>query len=591
MDCKFDMDYPRPQFKRDYWLNLNGEWDFCFDDNDEGKVKKYYENFNSQYKIKVPFTYETEASGINDPSQHNVVWYRKDFCIDQDLSDEKVLLNFEGSDYETEVWVNGVFVGKNVGGYSRFSFAIENYLSSGVNNLTVRIKDSLSKSQPRGKQRYKKDSFKCWYIQTTGIWKTVWLEFVSKQYLKDVKITPEYDNKKVNLVVSTNMILEDYEKANYELGVCISFNGIKTNDEIFKLEDNLQEIDMLIDDTNGDIHRWNVLDPNLYDIKFALYKNGKIIDAVNSYFGVRKLEIKGNKIFLNDEELYQRLILDQGYWQTTHLTPPSADKLVDDIKSVIKFGYNGVRKHQKNEDERFLYWCDKLGVLVWSEMANCYEFNDDALENFSNEWVKVVKQNYNHPCIITWVPINESWGVVDIDISKKEQDFVNHLYYLTKSLDNTRFVISNDGWEHTISDVITIHDYKQNASELKDLYVTNKDYVLISNVNYNGERSLMAGDYKYNVQPIIMSEYGGIALESQNGWGYGKQVASEEEFLERFQDLTNVIKGVDYISGYCYTQLTDVQQEINGLLDVNHKNKFSDNINEKIAKINLVERK
>lgn len=224
-------------------------------------------------------------------------------------------------------------------------------------------------------------------------------------------------------------------------------------------------------------------------------------------------------------------------------------------------------------------------------MANCYEFNDDALEKFSNEWVKVVKQNYNHPCIITWVPINESWGVVDIDISKKEQDFANHLYYLTKSLDNTRFVISNDGWEHTISDVITIHDYKQNASELRDLYVTNKDYVLISNVNYNGERSLMAGDYKYNSQPIIMSEYGAIALESQNGWGYGKQVKSEEEFLERFQDLTNAIKGVDYISGYCYTQLTDVQQEINGLLDVNHNIKFSDNINEKIAKINNSERK
>lgn len=241
---------------------------------------------------------------------------------------------------------------------------------------------------------------------------------------------------------------------------------------------------------------------------------------------------------MNGEELYLKLILDQGYWKESHLTPPNEESLIKDIESVLAFGYNGIRKHQKIEDERFLYWCDVKGVLVWSEMANCYNFDDNSLQNFTNEWIKVVKQNYNHPSIITWVPINESWGIPEVSICEKEQNFANTLYYLTKAIDNTRPIISNDGWEHTKSDIITIHDYKQD-------------------------------------EELIYQEY---TINSEEGWGYGKQVKDEKEYIERFTKLTKAIKNIPYIIGYCYTQITDVQQEINGLMDAERNYKIEPSI-------------
>ncbi len=589
MKCNYISEYPRPQFVRDAWVNLNGEWNFLFDDKNEGDKQKYFVNFLKGKTIKVPFTYETEMSGINDQSQHNVIWYNRKIKIDKDKLKNKVLLHFEGSDFITEVWINGNYVGKNIGGYFRFSFAIEKYLVEGENDLTVKVTDSLSKSQPRGKQRYKKESFKCWYIQTTGIWKTVWLEFVPKHYLVQVKNTPDYDQEKISLSVETNITMEEFMESQYELEIEIYFNNICVNRERKTLEQNNQEIVIPIHKDGSTTHKWDVLKPNLYEIKYVLLKNKNEIDVVNSYFGIRKIEIKGNKIYLNEKELYQKLILDQGYWKETHLTPLDDKALISDVDNIIRFGYNGVRKHQKNEDERFLYWCDQKGLLVWSEMANCYEFNDKAIAEFSKEWLKVIRQNYNHPSIITWVPVNESWGVPNIRDAKKEQDFVNHLYYLTKAIDETRPVVCNDGWEHTISDIITIHDYKQDSKELEKLYIDESDKVFVDNVNYNGEHSLMAGNYKYNGQPVVMSEYGGIALDSDKGWGYGKQVATEEELFLRFADLTETIKKIDYLSGYCYTQLTDVQQEINGLLDENHKDKFSKETVDKIIEINAKE--
>lgn len=489
-----------------------------------------------------------------------------------------MILNFEGSDYKTKIWINGNYIGKNIGAYSRFSFDIEKYIVEGENDITIRVEDSLSKDQPRGKQRYKKESWKCWYIQTTGIWKTVWLESVSNKYLKNVKITPK--TNKVQLEIETNLSEQDIEKQKYYIEMEISFDGQILNKTKELLNTNYQniEIDIVQEGIKHNIQKWSTNSPNLYDINYKLYFEDKVIDVVDSYFGIREIEIDGDKIYLNGEQLYLKLILDQGYWKESHLTPPNEESLIKDIESVLKFGYNGIRKHQKVEDERFLYWCDVKGVLVWSEMANCYNFNDNSLQNFINEWIKVVRQNYNHPSIITWVPINESWGVPEVSSSKEQQNFINSLYYLTKSMDNTRPVISNDGWEHTISDIITIHDYKQDNELLYQEYV-DKDMKVLNNLKeYNGRHRLFAKEHKYKGQPIIMSEYGGIAINSEEGWRYGKQVKDEKELVERFANLTKAIKNIPYISGYCYTQLTDVQQEVNGLMYAERNYKIDPNI-------------
>ena len=530
-------------------------------------------------KIVVPFTYETELSGIKDESVHYIVWYNRKINIAREkLQNSKVILNFEGSDYKTKVWINGKYVGENIGAYSRFSFDIEKYAIEGENDITIKVEDSLSQEQPRGKQRYKKESWGCWYIQTTGIWKTVWLEWVSKKYLKRVKITPKTDT--VQLEIETNLTEKDFEEQKYYIETEISFDGQILNSAREIINGNYEKIDVNVvkEGIKHNIQKWSINNPNLYDINYKLFCEDAVIDNVASYFGIRELEIKGNKIYLNEEELYLKLILDQGYWKESHLTPPSEESLIKDIESVLAFGYNGIRKHQKLEDERFLYWCDVKGVLVWSEMASCYKFNDNSLQNFTNEWIRVVKQNYNHPSIITWVPINESWGIPKVSACKKEQNFANTLYYLTKAIDNTRPVITNDGWEHTISDIITIHDYKQDAELLYKEYVDTEKKVLNNSKEYNGKHRLFANGYQYKGQPIIMSEYGGIAINSEKGWGYGDHARDEKELIERFTKLTETIKSIPYVSGYCYTQLSDVQQEINGLMDENRNYKIDPSI-------------
>ncbi|MCI8394213.1 MAG: glycoside hydrolase family 2 [Bacilli bacterium] len=585
MKC-YIKDYPRPQFVRKEWKNLNGEWNFIFDDKDEGEIKKFFENFPIHKKINVPFTYETKLSGIEDETIHYIVWYNKKIKISKEqLQNNNIILNFEGSDYKTKVWINGNYVGENIGGYSRFSFNIEKYIVEGENDITVKVQDSLSKDQPRGKQRYKKESWKCWYIQTTGIWKTVWIEWVYKKYIKNIKNIPKAN--KVQLEIETNLLERDIEEQNYYIEMEIAFNGQILNKVKELLNNNYQKIEMDIvqDGTDHIVQKWDTNNPNLYDISYKLYCNNEIIDTVYSYFGIRNISIKENKIFLNEEQLYLKLILDQGYWKESHLTPPSEESLINDIESVLAFGYNGIRKHQKIEDERFLYWCDIKGVLVWSEMANCYNFDDDSLQKFTNEWIRVVKQNYNHPSIITWVPINESWGIPEVSICKKQQNFATSLYYLTKAIDNTRPVISNDGWEHTISDIITIHDYKQDDELLYQEYMDQDMAVLKNLKEYNGKHRLFANGYKYEGQPVIMSEYGGIAINSNEGWGYGKQVKDEKELIDRYTRLTKVIYNIHYISGYCYTQLTDVQQEINGLMNAERNYKIQPDIIKNINSI------
>ena len=613
-------DYPRPQFVRKEWINLNGAWSFCFDDNGEGGADWPALGLpvNRVREIQVPFTYETAASGIGDETVHPCVWYEKSFSIagnssklgdgqkngmedapEQDggqkfgTDGKRLLLHFEGSDFETTVWINGKKAGSHRGGYERFSFDITDSICAGENRIVVCVKDSLGREQPRGKQRWMKENFACWYVQTTGIWKTVWMEWVPEAYLERVKLTPDLQRNEIEAEVSLN--LEHFRKngcgadggsaeaagtcgtdmSSLEVEAVVFYHGELTARARLLAQEHLVfriGLDKPDPADQWGVHLWSPDAPNLYDMELRLLRNGKEIDRADSYFGMREVQIKDSQVLLNGAPVYQKLILDQGYWEESHLTPPSEQALIEDIDRIHELGYNGLRKHQKLEDERFLYWCDVKGMLVWSEMAAFYSYSDAAVEQFTREWAEIVRQNYNHPSIITWVPLNESWGIPKVRTDRSQQCFTEAIYYLTKSLDPMRPVVVNDGWEHTVSDLLTLHDYEAWGDALADRYLTRKEDILTGRLPHCKDHFALAEGYSYRGQPVLISEYGGIAFAGAGeGWGYGDMVKDEEEFIRRFDSVTSAIKALPYVCGYCYTQVSDVQQEINGLMTADRK--------------------
>lgn len=563
---KYIKDYPRPQFVRDAWLCLNGEWNFRFDDENAGEREKWFETFEGNRKIVVPFTYETKASGIGEEAFHPNVWYQRMVAIPKEQEGKRAVLHFQAVDYTAKLWVNGTYVGQHQGGYAAFSFDITPYIQYGCeNNVVLKAEDSQSCTQPRGKQRWVKDNFECFYVQTTGIWQTVWMEYVAEAYLKSVKITPDLDKQAVRFEYETE---GDLSRSGLQLETRISYKNTMLKQFRLSIDRPWLQVDVdLVHEANGPwkMRSWSPQNPNLYDVEFVLIQDNEVIDHVYSYFGMRKISIANGKVLLNNIPIYQRLILDQGYWPDSHLTPPSEEALIEDIDKILAMGYNGVRKHMKIEDARFLYWCDVKGLLVWSEMAATFEFNDTAVEAFTREWLEIVRQQYNHPSIITWVPFNESWGIMQILTNGRQQKFTEGIYHLTKSLDPHRPVITNDGWEHTVSDILTLHDYEEKGEKFAGRYA-DKHAIVNNGISFNNGKFAMAQGYEYKGQPIIVSEFGGIAFRTDKGWGYGNQVADEKAFIERFRNITQAIKDTDYICGYCYTQITDVQQEMNGLL-------------------------
>ncbi len=578
MKC-YKKDYPRPQFVRDNWVNLNGTWDFGFDDANQGEKEKWYEKFPGELKIEVPFTYETKLSGIQDERRHDNIWYHKTITVDASkLTDNRLLIHFEGSDFHTKLWVNGAYAGDHKGGYARFSFDITELVKDGENELTVKVEDSFDTQQPRGKQRWIDENFGCWYVQTTGIWKTVWTEYVPDIRLDYVKMTPNLHDMALEIEYQIDAPESAMAGENLMVVATVTFGDILISKTmtVMTSDHTKTKIDVF-HKTNGQancsmewgVRTWSPESPDLYDITFEVVSDGKILDTVGSYFAMREIRIDGSNILLNGHPLYQRLILDQGYWKDSHLTPPSEEALIEDIDKIHALGYNGLRKHQKIEDERFLYWCDVKGMLVWSEMAAAYEYSDKAVEEFTREWTEIVRQNYNHPCIITWTPVNESWGVSQVETDPMQQHFTEMLYHLTKSMDRYRPVIVNDGWEHTVSDIITLHDYEEVGETFYKRYMEFKEQILTTEVYHSSSKSALANGFAYKGQPIIISEYGGIAFNNDDsGWGYGNKVNTKEDFIRRFDEITTAVKEVPYCCGFCYTQVSDVQQEINGLMDM-----------------------
>lgn len=565
-------EYPRPQLVRADWQNLNGQWQFGFgeevnyDDAVSGKLPR---------TICVPFSYETEASGIADQTSHSTVWYSRAVT---GKKGKRTLLHFEGADYQTQVYVNGTFIGTHRGAYSRFSFDITPYLTKEKNVLAVCCTDDNHPVQVRGKQRWEDKNFGCWYVQTTGIYKTVWLEYTDDVYLTHCKITPCITDYSVQFDFGVSAPSDDVV-----VTFAISFDGKPIKTVGVSAADAENGVSVRLDSAHltYQAELWSVCNPALYDVEITVAKADKVCDKVGSYFGLREFKAQDGKLLLNNIPFYTKLLLDQGYWKESGLTAPSEAALVRDIELSKQMGFNGVRKHQKVEDERFLYYADILGFVVWCELPSNHFACDDASCVITEEWLRIVRQNYNHPSVVTWVLFNESWGVRNIATNSAQQNLATGLYYLTKSIDPMRPVISNDGWVHTKSDILTLHHYEQDGEKLYAMY-DSLDKITKGNAG-NAQFSPFADGFVYEGQPIVFSEFGGTAYvrDEADGWGYGCGVRSDDEFLERFGGLIDAIRRMN-ISGYCYTQITDVEQEVNGLLKADRTPKVP---LEKIAEI------
>ena len=569
------LEYPRPQFVRSIWFNLNGEWEFAFDDADEGLSLGWYDGRTLPLRITVPFAYQTKLSGIHDTSIHEVVWYARSFELPDEFSTRDLLLTFGAVDYASTVWINGQEVGHNRGGHVPFQFDIAPYLKKGENRLTLRVEDRQDPQQPRGKQSFTGLPEGIDYYCTTGIWQTVWLEPVPPMRIEELRFSTDAERNRLDVIVFLHA-----PSAAWRVEVEVLEEGKR----IAIGEDQTAVATGRISITIPYAKLWSPESPHLYDLQVRLYDGDKLLDEVGSYFGLRGIELRDGQFLLNGKPTYLKMVLDQGYWPEGYLTAPSDEALQTDIGWVKMFGFNGVRKHQKIEDQRWLYWCDKLGVLVWEEMPNAREWSPKAEDLLSAEWQDAVRRDYNHPCIVTWVPVNESMGFPGLSLEHAGQyAFIERMVRVTRRLDTSRAVIDNDGWEHTdITDICAIHDYTPNAEKIVGRYkemlsggqLPSKVWV---------DKPLFARGSRYRGQPIVLSEVGGFLAIPEDIppekrdllYRFYDSFRTNEELLEKYRDLMKGISSLEFLAGFCYTQLTDIEQEINGLLTYDRKPKVA----------------
>ena len=560
-------EYPRPQFVREPWLNLNGTWEFQCDDENAGLTQGWHDGRTLTGKITVPFAYQTQLSGINDKSIHECVWYARSFEIPDTWKGYDLLLNFGAVDYEATVWINGREVGTHRGGHVPFQFEISPYIQAGDNRLTVRVEDRQDLQQPRGKQSYTGLPHSIDYYCTTGIWQTVWLERAPAIRIEEVRAIPHAESNRLTIEVYLHA-----PSSSWRLEVEVFDAGQLVARESHHTPIATGHFDIAIPFAK----LWSPKSPHLYDLKVRLYKQDELLDEVLSYVGLRKIELKDGKFLINGDVCYLKLVLDQGYWPDGYLTAPSDEALQTDIGWTKMFGFNGVRKHQKLEDPRWLYWCDRLGLLVWEEMPNARDWSPQAQEKLSTEWQRAVRRDYNHPCIIAWVPVNESMGFPGLGQEHVDQyAFIERMVRVTRRIDSTRPVIDNDGWEHTdITDVCAIHDYTPTAKKLKVRYKDTLGGGQLPEKVWISDRPLFVAGSQYRGQPIVLSEVGGfltIPSEIPNDqrdmlYQFYDSFESPGELVNKYRDLMKGIASLPFLAGFCYTQLTDIEQEINGLL-------------------------
>lgn len=577
-------DYPRPQFRRENWINLNGEWEFVFDDDNAGIVNTWYASPASfPMTINVPFVYESALSGINDQKQHDVVWYRKKIDTPTLAEDEMLLLHFGAVDYHAQVFINGQLVAEHYGGETPFCADITPYLHpQEQQNITVRVDDALEdETIPRGKQFWHATSAGIWYTRSTGIWQSVWLEKVKKRHLESAHFQCDINSGFVEIEASSSSALSGdqliYTVTKENLLVARGSLTWVSSPMRWKIDYVQRHIFRTGVHGEGE-YLWSPEHPNLFDVTLELKDatTGEKLDTVHSYFGLRKIEAKDGMIYLNDRPYYQKLVLDQGYWPEGLLTAPTDEDYRRDIELAKAMGFNGCRKHQKLEDPRFLYWADSLGFLVWEEGAAAPVFSASAVRRVSSEWAEIIQRDRSHPSIVVWVPLNESWGVPAIGADEQQRHYSQALYHLIKALDPSRLVESNDGWEQTETDICAIHNYMHGEVGDTAQYAEFKDSIATSDAlirrSMNGRPTFVSG-FGYSGQPIVLSECGGIAFaDDADGWGYTR-VASTAGFLQEYGRLIDAIYSSESLWGFCYTQLTDVEQEKNGLLSYDRQPK------------------
>jgi beta-galactosidase/beta-glucuronidase len=571
-------EYPRPRFVRERWLNLNGEWEFAYDGSRDGLDRKNYEAKELWNRITVPFTYQWPMSGLNNQAIEEVVWYARTFDVPEEwlTEDQELLLHFGAVDYRCQVWINGIEVAFNEGGHVPFSVEIARFVKPGPNRVALRVEDSQDPAQPRGKQASNGKSHGIDYPCTTGIWQTVWLEPVSRVHIEDLILTPKFGATPDEDALSLRAILHG-PAVEAEFALRVKDHGQTIAEAVLPVRNAV--VDTVIPMPNA--KRWSPDTPHLYDVEVELWRSGKLVDSVQSYAGIRSIEIKGAEVLLNGQPIYLKLVLDQGYWPQSGLTGPSDEAIKSDVEYTKAFGYNGARKHQKVEDPRWLYWCDRLGLLVWDEMANARAWSPQAEDRLLLEWQRVVRRDISHPSVMAWVPFNESWGLMEIGSGKpKTVAFAERLVNATRAIDGSRPVVDNDGWEHTdLTDLHTIHDYTKTGAEVRARYADG----IPAGTPWSHSLPYTAKGSRYFGQPVIISETGGLLTKPEGVaedkldplYGAYETLDNAEELVTKYRDILLAIAEIPDVKGFCYTQLTDVEQEMNGLLTYDRRPKVA----------------
>lgn len=563
-------EHPRPDWERSSFYNLNGTWRFAFDDDNQGlKLRWEQPGHKLERDILVPFAYQSEQSGIRGDEIHPIIWYRRAFTLPEDMAGKRVWLRFGAVDFKSTVWVNGHFAGSHVGGYTPFGFDISPYLKEGENDLCLRVEDEPDCAQPRGKQYWHRGLMGCWYTPVSGIWQTVYLETTGPSAFESILVTPDIDRGTARLDVQ----LVDAPAQPLHAQFVVKLEGQTKLTASFAIDKKRASLTLDMRTPGVDSLRlWSPRNPTLYELEAKLLDGQKEQDSVRTWFGMRSIEVRNGQVLLNHQPIYQRLVLDQGYWPNTLLTPPSDEAIRADVQWIKDFGFNGVRKHQKIEDPRFYHWCDRLGLLVWGELPSPYEYSQDMLEYSMSDMHNFIRRDYNHPSLIAWVPLNESWGVREIYADPAQQAASRMLTQLCRAADPTRIVSSNDGWEQTETDICALHDYAADGATLR-AHFANREQVEKTGCDWR--LAYAKGVAVTGEEAFLVTEYGGIAMQTKGiqddmggmaTWGYHDKVEDEEAFLARYADVTDAIREIPYCQGYCYTQLTDVMQEINGLL-------------------------
>ncbi len=579
-----DGSYPRPQLVRPRWAELCGEWSFRFDDADDGLAGGWQREPDFSDTIVVPFPPESSASGIHDTGHHTIAWYHREVDAD-DLAaagygeaGARLMVRFGAVDYRCHVWLNGVFLGSHEGGHTPFAVeathAID--LARETQSLVVRTQDDpLDVAKPRGKQDWLRDPHSIWYHRTSGIWQPVWLECVPALSIEAVHWVSDLPASCVRVAIR----LSARPHHGAWVRIAVSYEGQHLADvTVPAWSEHVEAVVPFPSQRNGQAYEkllWSPEHPRLLDAVVELRAEAAGVaadDVVTSYFGLRSAAVDRGAFLLNDRPYYVRSVLSQGYWPQSHLASPSPDALRAEAQLIKDLGFNATRVHQKIEDPRFLYWADRLGLLVWAEAPSAFEFTPSAVGRLIAEWTAVIDRDLSHPCIVTWVPLNESWGVQHIAHSPAMRDYARTLFHLTKTLDPSRPVVSNDGWEHTDSDIWSVHDYEPSAPVLRARYA---DEVakrhLFEGMGPAGRRIRLSAEPDRG-QPVMLTEFGGIHFTVGDAvgdeWGYS-HATSAADFKERVGSLVGAVVDSEFLAGFCYTQLTDTLQEANGLCDAN----------------------